>query len=94
MYVHVLVILIEKYTCKHTFVYFEYTEIYGSILRIYWFYLTRSDFVYDLFAHMTLDEDTSSGGRAFKMDRRGGGAKKKATVSTQFKVEPSQYIPV
>ena len=50
--------------------------------------------MYDLFAHMTLDEDTSSGGRAFKMDRRGGGAKKKATVSTQFKVGPSQYIPV
>jgi myosin X len=47
---------------------------------------TKSDFVYDLFAHMTLDEEGgASGGRAFKMDRRGGGAKKKATVSSQFK---------
>lgn len=43
--------------------------------------------MYDLFAHMTLDEQGgAAGGRAFKMDRRGGGAKKKATVSSQFKV--------
>ena len=47
---------------------------------------SRSDYVYDLFAHMTLDEEGgASGGRAFKMDRRAG-AKKKATVSSQFKV--------
>ena len=36
---------------------------------------------------MKLDEQAGAGGgRAFKMDRRGGGPKKKATVSSQFKV--------
>ncbi len=51
--------------------------------------VTRTDFVYDLFAHMTLEEESGgAGGRAFKMERRQG-PKKKATVSSQFKV---QYI--
>ena len=46
----------------------------------------RSDFVYDLFAHMSLDEEGgASGPRTFRMERRGP-AKKKATVSSQFKV--------
>ena len=44
------------------------------------------DFVYDLFAHMSLDEEGgASGPRTFRMERRGP-AKKKATVSSQFKV--------
>lgn len=46
----------------------------------------RMDFVYDLFAHMSLDEEGgASGPRTFRMERRGP-AKKKATVSSQFKV--------
>lgn len=56
-------------------------------LFFFFFVFCRNDFVYDLFAHMNLEEEGggAGGGRAFKMERRGG-AKKKATVSSQFKV--------
>ena len=51
------------------------------------------DFVYDLFAHMNVeDEGDGGGGRAFRMDRQGRRGKKKQTVSSQFKV-PSTALP-
>ena len=66
-------------------------KVFGNFLEVFLIKLIfinyRYDFVYDLFGHMTLEEEGggSSGARTFRMERRAAG-KKKATVSTQFKV--------
>ena len=52
------------------------------------FFFSSSDFVYDLFDHMQLSDQSQGGGagglgRRMSMKRKGG--RKKATVSSQFK---------
>ena len=48
----------------------------------------RSDFVYDLFEHMSVSSHGGGGGIAHRSVMRRGGkpSRKKATVSSQFKV--------
>ena len=49
--------------------------------------LCRSDFIYDLFEHMSLSTDQAQSTGFSRAQKKG--AKKKATVSSQFKV---QYV--
>ena len=57
--------------------------------------LRRSDFVYDLFEHLTPGEASGGGGKAGKgmgrqhtvIKRGGRSSRKRATVSSQFKVQ-------
>ena len=55
--------------------------------------LFRMDFVYDLFAHMNVEEQADGGGGAFRMDRKARRGKKKTTVSSQFKVLSTSHPP-
>ena len=51
------------------------------------FFAFRSDFVYDLFEHMSVSDQGGGGKRPTMMGKRGGKpSRKKTTVSSQFKV--------
>ena len=71
----------------------------GCCLSISPFLTHRSDFVYDLFDHMSIEEDGGGGGGAIvgrkptALGKRGG-KRKKATVSSQFKVRFCKYVRI
>ena len=53
--------------------------------------MCRSDFVYDLFEHMSVSDQGGGGKRPTMMGKRGGKpSRKKKTVSSQFKVSMSE----
>jgi len=58
-------------------------------------YFCRSDFVYDLFEHMSTTEPGAGGGgrpsRPTMIRKAGKPSRKKATVSSQFKVSRTYY---
>ena len=57
------------------------------LILMYYFFAFRSDFVYDLFEHMSVSDQGGGGKRPTMMGKRGGKpSRKKMTVSSQFKV--------
>ena len=59
------------------------------LMMMMFFFAFRSDFVYDLFEHMSVSDQGGGGKRPTMMGKRGGKpSRKKTTVSSQFKVSP------
>ena len=57
------------------------------LMMMMFFFAFRSDFVYDLFEHMSVSDQGGGGKRPTMMGKRGGKpSRKKTTVSSQFKV--------